>query len=90
MSLLIFNSKYSEFYFDILTYDDSRILFSVQIINPIFRTGNRRGIYLITEDKEIAEIAERYNEKGHVALSYQERLTLFSDLWLENSNTDYK
>lgn len=88
MGLLIFNSKYSEYDFDILTYDDERILFSVRIINPRFKSGNRRGIYLITEDKDIAAIAERYNERGHVPLSYQEKLTLFSDLWLENSNTD--
>ena len=88
MGLLIFNSKYSEYDFDILTYDDERILFSVRIINPRFKSGNRRGIYLITEDKDIAEIAERYNGKGHVPLSYQEKLTLLSDLWLENSNTE--
>lgn len=88
MSLLIFNSKYSQYQFEILTYDDSRILFSVRIINPVFKSGNRQGIYLITEDKDIAEIAERYNEKEHVSLSYQEKLTLFSDLWLENSNTE--
>lgn len=88
MSLLIFNSKYSQYQFEILTYDDSRILFSVRIINPVFKSGNRRGIYLITEDRDIADIAERYNEKNHVFLSYQEKLTLFSDLWLENSNTE--
>lgn len=88
MGLLIFNSKYSEYDFDILTYDDERILFSVRIINPRFKSGNRRGIYLITEDKDIAEIAERYNGKGHVLLSYQEKLRLLSDLWLENSNTE--
>lgn len=87
MSLLIFNSKYSEYDFDILTYDNNKILFSVRIINPLFRSGNRQGIYLITDDKDIVKIAERYNEVGHVTLSYQEKLTLFSDLWLENSNT---
>lgn len=86
MSILIFNSKYSEFYFDILTYDGNKILFNVSIINPLFRTGNRKGIYMITENKNITMIAERNNEKGHVYLSYQEKLTLFSDLWLENSN----
>tara|TARA_R100000935_G_C2831067_1_gene165130 strand:- start:1100 stop:1363 length:264 start_codon:yes stop_codon:yes gene_type:complete len=87
MSLLIFNSKYSEYKFEILTYDDDKALFSVRIINPVFRSGNRKGCYFITNKKEVIEIAERYNEREHVPLSYQEKLTLFSDLTLENSDT---